>query len=83
MKKLDLTKNDVTPLALFFFSFALLITGILLKSLLVIAGVAGLMIAWFLCIDTILANQRMNMIKRVMFVSIVIMLPVLFDVYLR
>ena len=83
MKKLDLTKNDITPLALFFFSFSLLIIGIILKSLVVIAGFAGLVIAWFLCIDTILANQRMNPIKRIVFGGIVIFLPVLFALYMR
>ena len=83
MKKLDLTKNDITPLALLFFSFSLLITGIILKSLIVIAGFTGLVIAWFLCIDTILANRRMNLVKRIVFGGIVIFLPVLFAIYMR
>lgn len=83
MKKSGLIKNDVMSLALFSISFALLITGMILKSLIVIAGVAGLFVAWFLCIDTILANQKMNLVKRILFGSIVIFLPILFSVYMR
>lgn len=82
MKKLDITKNDMAPLALLFVSLALMITGIVLKSLVVIAGVTGLVLAWFLCIDTLIANHRMNMVKRIVFGSIIISLPILFAMYM-
>ncbi len=82
MKKLDLTKNDITPLALLFISLALLISGVILKSLIVIAGVTGLVFAWFLCIDNMIANHKMNIIKRIFFAAIIISLPVMFSVYL-
>ncbi len=47
MKKLDITKKDIAPLILFMVSMALMITGILLKSLVVVAGVTGLVLPGF------------------------------------
>lgn len=82
MKKLDITKKDIAPLILLMVSMALMITGILLKSLVVVAGVTGLVLAWFLCIDTLIANHRMNMIKRIVFGSIVISIPMIMAFYM-
>ena len=82
MKKLELTRNDITPLALLLIGFSLLLTGIFLKSLIVIAGVSGLVIAWFLCIDAVIANHKMNNIKRVIFGSIIVFVPMMFALYL-
>ncbi len=82
MKKLELTKNDIAPIALLFISAALLMSGIAFKSLLVLAGVGGLVIAWFLCIDNIIANHKMNMMKRILFGGIVVSVPLLFSLYL-
>ena len=82
MKKLELTRQDIAPLALLFVSLSLMITGIVLKSLIVLAGVTGLVLAWFLCIDTLIANYKMNMIKRIVFAGIVIMLPIALAMYM-
>lgn len=82
MKKLELTKNDIAPLALLLISFTLLAIGVSIKSLLVIAGVAGLVIAWFLCIDNIIANHKMNIIKRIVFGGLIVFIPIMFALYL-
>ncbi len=76
MKKLDLTRHDIAPLMLLFISLSLMVIGIMLKSLIVLAGVTGLVIAWFLCIDTLIVNYKMNIIKRIVFGGIIIMLPI-------
>ena len=83
MKKLDLTKNDITPLALLLISLPVLLIGVFIKSLMVIAGVTGLVIAWFICIDHVIANHKMNIVKRILFGCIIIFLPLLFAVYLQ
>ncbi len=82
MKKLELTKNDIAPIALLFISAVLMLSGIAFKSLLVLAGVGGLVVAWFLCIDTIIVNHKMNTIKRILFGGIIVFIPLLFAVYL-
>jgi hypothetical protein len=82
MKKLELTRQDVAPLILLFASLALMIVGIVLKSLIVLAGVTGLVLAWFLCIDTLIANHKMNTIKRIVFGGIIIMLPIALAIYM-
>ena len=82
MKNLELTKNDIAPLALLFISFALLTIGVSLKSLLVIAGFTGLVIAWFLCIDNMIANHKMNNIKRIVFGGIIVSIPLIFALYM-
>ena len=82
MKKLDLTKNDVMLLFLFTAGFILLFTGIFLKSLLAIAGAAGIIAAWFLCIDNVIANHKMNFIKLIVFGSIILFLPLFFALYM-
>ncbi len=82
MKKMELTKNDIASVALLFIGAALLMSGIALKSLLVLAGVGGLVVAWFLCIDNIIANHKMNTIKRIVFGGIVVFIPLLFAMYL-
>lgn len=79
---MELTKSDIASLALLFISAALLMSGIAFKSLLVVAGVGGLVIAWFLCIDNIIANYKMNVIKRILFGGIVVFIPLLFTLYL-
>ena len=82
MKKLDLTRNDIAPLALLFISLSLMAIGIVLKSLIVLAGVTGLVFAWFLCIDNLIANYKMNTIKRIVFGGIIIMLPIALAMYM-
>lgn len=82
MKKLELTRHDIAPLVLLFISLSLMVTGIVLKSLIVLAGVTGLVVAWFLCIDTVIANYKMNTIKRIVFGGIIIMLPIALAMYL-
>ncbi len=83
MKKLELTKKDITPLILLLISLPLLLAGVILKSLIVVGGGAGLMITWFLCIDHVIANHNMNLLKRIVFGGIIIFLPLLFAVYLK
>jgi len=56
--------------------------GILLKSMVVIAGVTGMVLAWFLCIDTLIANHKMSLIKRIVFGSIIISLPMAIAFYM-
>lgn len=82
MKKLDLTRQDIAPLALLFVSLSLMIIGIVFKSLIVLAGVTGIVLAWFLCIDTLIVNHKMNIIKRIVFGGIIIALPVALAMYM-
>ena len=82
MKKLDLTQQDIAPLMLLLVSLSLMVIGIVLKSLIVLAGVTGLVLAWFLCIDTLIVNHKMNMIKRIVFGGIIIALPIALAVYM-
>jgi hypothetical protein len=82
MKKLDLTRNELMLLFLFTAGLILLIAGILLKSLLAVAGVTGLITAWFLCIDNVIANHRMSSLKLVVFGSIILLLPMFFAIYM-
>ena len=82
MKKLELTRQDAAPLTLLFVSLSLMIIGIALKSLIVLAGVTGLVVAWLLCIDTMIANYKMNMIKRIVFGGIIIALPIALAMYM-
>jgi len=82
MKKLDLTRQDIAPLMLLLVSLSLMVIGIVLKSLIVLAGVTGLVLAWFLCIDTLIVNHKMNMIKRIVFGGIIIALPIALAVYM-
>ncbi|TKK66387.1 hypothetical protein FC093_17585 [Ilyomonas limi] len=82
MKKLDLTRQDIAPLALLFVSLSLMIIGIVFKSLIVLAGVTGIVLAWFLCIDTLIVNHKMNIIKRIVFGGIIIALPIALAMYM-
>jgi len=82
MKKLDLKRQDIVPLALLFVSLSLMIVGIVLKSLIVLAGVTGLVLAWFLCIDTLIVNYKMNTVKRIVFGGIIIALPIALAMYM-
>ena len=82
VKKLELTRQDIAPIALLIFSLLLMGTGVLFKSLIVLAGVTGIVCAWFLCIDTFIANHKMNMIKRIVFGGIIIMLPLAIAMYM-
>jgi hypothetical protein len=82
MKKLDLTRQDIAPLMLLLVSLSLMVIGIILKSLIVLAGVTGLVLAWFLCIDTLIVNHKMNIIKRIVFGGIIIALPIALAVYM-
>lgn len=82
MKKLDITKKDFVLLALFITGLTLLLAGVLFKSLWMTAGVAGLVIAWFLSIDNIISNHRMHLVKLIVFSSIILFLPLFFAFYL-
>ena len=82
MKKLNLTKNDWMPLGLFSLGLLLLAVGIFMKSLLAIAGVAGLLLAWFFSIDNVIANHKMSPVKLIVFGSIILFLPCFFAIYL-
>ena len=82
MKKPDLMRHDIVPLALLFVSLSLMILGIVLKSLIVLAGVTGLVLAWFLCIDALIVHYKMNTIKRIIFGGIIIALPIALAMYM-
>ncbi len=83
MKKFSITRNELATFSLLFISLPVLFAGIVLKSLVIVAGVAGLVIAWFLCIDAIIADHKMNVIKRIFFGSIIVFVPLIFALYLR
>jgi hypothetical protein len=70
-------RSDTAPLILLVISFILMFIGIVLKSLVVIAGVTGLVIAWFLCIDTLIVNLKLSVVKKVVLLATVIGLPIL------
>ncbi len=82
MKKLEVTRQDMMPLTLLTVSVSLMIAGVLLKSMIVLAGVTGLVCAWFLCIDTLIANYKMNLVKRIIFGGIIIVLPIAIAAYM-
>jgi hypothetical protein len=70
-------RSDTAPLILLVISLILMFIGIVLKSLVVIAGVTGLVIAWFLCIDTLIVNLKLSVVKKVVLLATVIGLPIL------
>ena len=82
MKKLVLNKKDYAPMALLLISAALMIVSIVLKSMLVIAGVTGLVIAWFLCIDKLISAVKLSLFYRVLLAGIAIGLPVAITIYM-
>jgi len=82
VKKLVLNKTDYAPLALLLISAALMIASIVLKSMLVIAGVTGLVIAWFLCIDKLISAAKLSVTYRVLLAGIAIGLPVAITIYM-
>ncbi|MGN6618389.1 MAG: hypothetical protein ACTHJ5_14545 [Ilyomonas sp.] len=69
-------KGDVGPLVLLIISLGLLFLGVILKSIVIIAGVTGLVVSWFLCIDTLIVNQKMTLVKKAVFALAVIGLPI-------
>jgi hypothetical protein len=73
-------KGNAGPLVLLIISLGLLFLGILLKSLVIIAGVTGLVISWFLCIDTLIVDQKMPVVKKAVFALAVIGLPIVVTV---
>jgi len=82
VKNLVLNKKDYAPLALLLVSAALMIVSIVLKSLLVIAGVTGLVIAWFLCIDKLISAAKLSIAYRVLLIGVAIGLPVAITIYM-
>lgn len=69
-------KRDVGPLILLIISLGLLFLGMILKSIVIIAGVTGLVVSWFLCIDTLIVNHKMPTLKKAVFALAVIGLPI-------
>lgn len=82
MKKLVLNKTDYAPLALLLISVALMIVSIVFKSMLVIAGVTGLVIAWFLCIDKLISAAKLSVAYRLLLAVVAIGLPVAITIYM-
>ncbi|HVX52447.1 MAG TPA: hypothetical protein VHB48_19970 [Chitinophagaceae bacterium] len=82
MKNFVIGKKDYAPLALLLTSATLMVISVLLKSMLVIAGVTGLVIAWFLCIDKLIAASKISLVYRVILATIVVGLPVAITAYM-
>lgn len=82
MKNFVITKKDYAPLALLFISVALMIISVVLQSMLVIAGVTGLVVAWFLCIDKLISASKLSIAYRVILAGIAVGLPVAVSVYM-
>jgi hypothetical protein len=57
-------------------SIALMAVSVMLKSMFVIAGVTGLVIGWFLCIDKLITASQLSLSAKVLFAVVVIGLPV-------
>jgi len=68
--------KEFTPLLLLIVSMVLMTVSIILKSLLIIAGATGLVVAWFLCIDRLLTSSKLSLSARLLFAGAVIGLPV-------
>lgn len=75
-------KADVAPLMLLIVSLGLMFIGIVLKSMVVIAGVTGLVVSWFLCIDYLLVNHKMPAVKKIVFALAVIGLPICITMFI-
>jgi len=82
VKKFVVNKRDYAPLALLFISAALMAVSIILKSTMVIAGVTGMVIAWFLCIDTLISAQRLSLAYRILLAGIAVGLPIAVTAYM-
>ncbi len=82
MKEFVVKKKDYAPLALLIISVSLMIVSIILKSTLIIAGVTGLVVAWFLCIDTLISASKLSTTYKVFLAVIVIGLPVAVSAYM-
>lgn len=63
-------------------SAGLMTISIVLKSMLVIAGATGLVFAWFLCIDKLIAASRLSLIYKLILAGIVIGLPIAITAYM-
>jgi len=82
VKKFVLTQKDYAPLALLFISVSLMALSVILKSMLVIAGVTGLVIAWFLCIDKLISASKLSLAYRVLLIGITVGLPIGVTIYM-
>jgi hypothetical protein len=82
VKEFVAKKKDYAPLALLLVSTVLLFVSLMLKSMLVIAGLTGVVIAWFLCIDKLIAASRLSFTHRLLLACIAIGLPVIITIYL-
>jgi len=69
-------KKEFAPLVLLIVSVVLMAISVMLKSMLVIAGVTGLVVAWFLCIDRLIASSKLSLAARLVFAGAVVGLPV-------
>jgi hypothetical protein len=78
--KMNVNNKDFAPILLLLISTALMVASIALKSMLVIAGATGLVIAWFLCIDKLLSASRLSLAAKILFAGAVIGLPVFVSV---
>jgi len=75
-------KIYTAPFMLLLVSLVLLIVGIVLKSAVVVAGVTGLVIAWFLCIDSLIVSSKISVARRVALFVTVISLPIAIALYM-
>lgn len=82
MKTFVVNKKDYAPLALLLISVVLMAISVILKSTLVVAGVTGLVIAWFLCIDKLISASRLSLTYKVILAAVAVGLPVVVSVYL-
>ena len=82
VKNFVITKKDYAPLALLIVSVGLMIVSVVLQSMLVIAGLTGLVVGWFLCIDKLISAAKLSIAYRVVLACVAIGLPVAISVYM-
>jgi len=82
VKKFVVEKKDYAPMALLLISIVLMAVSIILKSTLVIAGVTGLVVAWFLCIDKLISSSKLSLAYKVILAAVAIGLPVAVSAYM-
>jgi hypothetical protein len=74
-------KNNVySPLILLAVSTILMAISVVFKSTLVLAGVTGLVIGWFLCIDKLISASQLSLSAKILFAGVVVGLPVFVSV---
>lgn len=75
-------KRDLAPLLLLLVSICLMAISIVFKSMLVLAGVTGLVTGWLLCIDKLITAQQLPPTAKVLFAGVAIGLPVFVSIFL-